>query len=351
MTDSVSAVRAALATVQDPDLHRDLVALGMIRNLTVLDDLASFDLVLTTGACPVKQQLEDQCVAAAKSVAGITRVEVRVSAEVPQGKGASLPGVRNLIGIGSGKGGVGKSTVTVNLACALAASGARVGVLDADIYGPSIPTMMGVRQQPEVVDKKLVPPVAHGVALMSMGFIIERDQAVVWRGPMVTGALKQFLSDVAWGELDYLLVDLPPGTGDIPISLAQTAPLRGAVVVSTPQAVALDDARRAVAMFAKVNVPVLGIVENMADFICPACGHSEPIFGHGGAESEARRLGLPFLGRIPLEPGVRISGDDGVPVVVAQPDSRSAAAFQRIAQAVAARISVEALAGSPEKTG
>jgi ATP-binding protein involved in chromosome partitioning len=344
MTDTLAAVRAALSTVQDPDLHQDLVSLNMIRNLRIEDGVARFDLVLTTGACPVKQQLEDQCVAAARSVPGVARVEVTTSAEVPKGHAmASLPGVRHLVGIGSGKGGVGKSTVTVNLACALAATGARVGILDADIYGPSIPTMMGVHRQPEVVDKKLIPPVAHGVSLMSMGFIVERHQAVVWRGPMVVGALKQFLNDVTWGELDYLLVDLPPGTGDIQISLAQSAPLLGAVVVSTPQAVALDDARRAVSMFAKVEVPVLGIVENMSDFICPQCGHAEPIFGRGGAEREAADLGVPFLGRLPLEPGIRICGDEGAPVVAARPDSRSAAAFRSLAQTVAARISTVAL--------
>jgi ATP-binding protein involved in chromosome partitioning len=344
MPDTVAAVRAALATVIDPDLHRDLVSLNMVRNIVVAEGVAAFDLVLTTNACPVKQQLEDQCRAAAISVAGVTRAVITVSAEVPVHAGrAALPGIRHLVGIGSGKGGVGKSTVTANLACALAAAGARVGILDADIYGPSMPTMLGVHRQPEIVDKKMVPVRAHGIQVMSMGFIVERSQAVVWRGPMVVGAIKQFLTDVAWGELDYLLIDLPPGTGDIQITLAQSAPLTGAVVVSTPQAVALDDARRAVAMFAKVSVPMLGIVENMSDFICPSCGRHEAIFGHGGAEREAADLGVPFLGRLPLEPAVRICGDGGTPVVALHPGSASAVAFRGLAERVAARISTVAL--------
>jgi ATP-binding protein involved in chromosome partitioning len=347
----------ALRVVQDPDLHKDLVTLNMIREVTVADGLARFALVLTTGACPVKQQLEDQCRAAALGVDGIVRVEITVSAEVPKGAmGATLPGVRHIIGVGSGKGGVGKSTVTVNLACVLAQSGARVGLLDADIYGPSVPTMMGVKGQPQIetvenssggASRKMVPLVAHGVKLMSMGFIISDQEAVVWRGPMAQGALKQFLTDVAWGDLDYLLVDLPPGTGDIQMTLASAVPLAGTVIVSTPQAVALLDARRSVAMFRKVSAPVFGIVENMSGFVCPKCGHHEPIFGAGGAAEEAAALDLPFLGAIPLEPGVRAAGDDGVPVVISHPESLSAKALTAVAQRVAARASVAAMSAAP----
>jgi ATP-binding protein involved in chromosome partitioning len=348
MTDPVAAVRAALATVQDPDLHRDLVALNMIRELRIADGVASFSLVLTTGACPVKKQLEDQCRVAALSVPGITRADILVTAEVPQGADGknTLPGVRKVIAVGSGKGGVGKSTVAVNLAVSLAQAGARVGLLDADIYGPSVPTMMGIHRQPLVVDKKLVPVEAHGIKLISIGFLVEQRQAMVWRGPMVVGALKQFLTDVAWGELDYLLIDLPPGTGDVQLTLAQNAPLAGAVVVSTPQAVALADVRRSVSMFEKVGVTVFGIVENMSEFVCPRCGHVEPIFGVGGAEREAGVMGLPFLGRVPLEPGVREAGDAGTPIVAARPDSASARAFRSIAERVAQRVSISALTSS-----
>ncbi len=345
MSDLKAQVLQALGTVQDPDLHKDLVTLKMIRNVEVRDGVARFALVLTTGACPVKQQLEDQCRAAATSVVGVTRAEIEVTAEVPKGLSMSdiLPGVSHIIGIGSGKGGVGKSTVTVNLACSLAARGARVGLLDADIYGPSIPTMMGINRQPFVVNKRLVPIDHHGVKLISMGFLLDERQPVVWRGPMIVGALKQFITDVDWGELDYLLVDLPPGTGDIQLTLAQTVPMAGAVIVSTPQAVALLDARRSAAMFTKVNVPIFGVVENMSEFVCPQCGHVEPIFGTGGAEREAAELAVPFLGAIPLEPAVRAGGDDGIPIVISAPESRSAKAFNAVAERVAQRASILAL--------
>mgnify|MGYP002380953366 CR=1 FL=1 len=349
--DLVTQVRTALATVQDPDLKKDLVSLNMIRDLVVVDGVARFRLVLTTGACPVKKQLEDQCRAAATGVAGVTAAEISVEAEVPKGRGGGdlIPGVRHVIGVGSGKGGVGKSTVAANLACALAASGSRVGLLDADIHGPSMPTMMGVCKEPFVTNKKLIPLEAHGVKVISMGFLVPQDQAVIWRGPMVVGALRQFLSDVLWGELDYLVIDLPPGTGDVQLSLAQNAKLAGAVVVTTPQTVALDDARRSVAMFAKVEIPILGIVENMSQFVCPACGHVEDIFDVGGGERYARELTVPFLGAIPLEPGIRRAGDRGTPAVVAHPDSKSAAAFRAVASQVAAQVSVRAMTPPPAR--
>ncbi len=345
MTDLVDQVRAALATVQDPDLHKDLVTLNMIRDLTVSGGTATFRLVLTTGACPVKKELEDRCRSAATSVAGVSHADIKVEAEVPKGLGNNelIPGVRHVVGVGSGKGGVGKSTVAANLACALAATGARVGLLDADIYGPSVPTMMGVCKEPFVTNKKMIPLEAHGIKLISMGFLVPPEQAVIWRGPMVVSALRQFLGDVLWGELDYLIIDLPPGTGDVQISLAQNARLAGAVVVTTPQTVALDDARRSVAMFQKTNVPVLGIVENMSQFVCPVCGHIEDIFDAGGGERYARELGLPFLGAIPLEPGIRRAGDTGTPAVLAAPNSTSAAAFRTLAGRVAAELSKAAL--------
>lgn len=350
MNNLIAQVRFALSTVQDPDLHRDLVSLDMIRDLTVEDGVARFRLVLTTAACPVKQQLEDQCRAAAALVAGIRAVEVTVSAEVPKGLSMAdtLPGVRHIIAVASGKGGVGKSTVAVNLACALAQTGARVGLMDADIYGPSIPTMMGINRKPDISDKKLLPVENHGIGMISMGFLIEERQAVIWRGPMLVSALKQFVSDVAWGELDYLVIDLPPGTGDVQITISQIMPIAGAVVVSTPQAVALADVRRAVSMFEKVKVPIFGIVENMAEYICPQCGHVEAIFGKGGAEIEATALGVPFLGRIPLEPAVRVQGDLGVPVVVSHPESRSGIAFRLLAQRVAQQVSMAALGGGTD---
>ncbi|MEK7413904.1 MAG: Mrp/NBP35 family ATP-binding protein [Planctomycetota bacterium] len=342
---TIDLLRTALNTVQDPDLFKGLVDLNMVRNLRIDGSVASFDLVLTTGACPAKKQLEDESRAAALTVPGVREAKITISAEVPLAKTKTdlIPGVRHVIAVGSGKGGVGKSTVTVNLACALAQLGARVGLIDADIHGPSVPMMLGHDQQPNIVDKKLVPPIAHGVRFISMGLLIPEGQAVVWRGPMLQGALRQFFADVSWGELDYLLIDLPPGTGDVQISLASLVSLAGAVIVSTPQSVALLDARRAVTMFNKVNVPILGVVENMSDFVCPECGHVSPIFGHGGAEAEAKIIGAPFLGRIPLEPAVRACGDEGEPIVVRAPHSLSGQAFRAVAGAVAARASTLAL--------
>jgi ATP-binding protein involved in chromosome partitioning len=346
MSDLVSQVRTALSRVQDPDLHRDLVSLNMIRDLVVDSGVARFKLVLTTGACPVKKELEDQCRAAALSVAGITRAEIAVSAEVPKSAANNqiLPNVRHIIAVGSGKGGVGKSTVTANLAVALAKAGAAVGLIDADIHGPSIPTMMGVNHEPFVINKKMVPLESHGVKIISMGFLVNEKEAVIWRGPMIVAALRQFITDVNWGELDYLLVDLPPGTGDIQLTLAQTVPVAGAVVVTTPQTVALLDAKRSVAMFQKTNVPVFGIIENMSEYICPQCGHHEAIFDSGGGERYAAELGVPFLGGIPLEPSIRAAGDAGTPVVLAKPNSSSAAAFRSAAEKVAQRASIAALA-------
>ena len=350
MSDQTEAVRQALSTVIDPDLKKDLVTLNMIRELSIEDGgVATFTLVLTTAACPVKAELEDQCKQAALSVDGITSVNLTTTAEPRQAPQLAdvLPGVGQVIAVASGKGGVGKSTVTANLACALAARGARVGLMDADIYGPSTPKMMGIQQEPFVSDKKIVPVVNHGVRMISMGFLVDEESAMVWRGPMLQGAIRQFVTDVKWGNLDYLLVDLPPGTGDIQMTLAQTVPISGAVVVTTPQTIALLDARRGVTMFKKLNVPVIGLVENMSQYICPSCGHTEAIFGVDGGKNYAEENEIPFLGAIPLEPGVRQAGDEGTPIVVAEPDSRSGQAFTELADNVIRRASINAANPQP----
>jgi ATP-binding protein involved in chromosome partitioning len=352
MDNAVVALRTALARVIDPDLGRDLVTLDMVRDLAIDDGTARFRLVLTTPACPLRAELERQCRAAALSVPGITAVEIAVSAETPAGRAGHtpLPGVRHIIAVASGKGGVGKSTVAVNLACALAATGLRVGLLDADIHGPSIPTMLGITDRGLSSDgKAIIPATAHGLRVVSLGLMIGRDDAVIWRGPMLLNALRQFLADTAWGELDHLVVDLPPGTGDVPLTLAQTVPVAGAVIVTTPQDVALADVRRGIAMFAKLEVPVFGVVENMRGFICPACGHREDVFGNGGGERCAAEFGVPFLGAVPLEPAICATGDAGTPVVLAHPESASAQAFRVIAGRIAQQASIAAWADLPRK--
>jgi ATP-binding protein involved in chromosome partitioning len=347
---TTDAVLDALRTVQDPDLKRDLVTLGMIEDLAVGDGSARFTLVLTTSACPLKDQIEAEVRAAVLGVPGIERVEFRTISRVrkprdPMSERRALPGVAQVIAVGSGKGGVGKSTVAVNLAVALAATGARVGLLDGDIYGPNLPRMLGVRRQPAVRENRIVPIEAHGVKFMSIGLLTQQGEAVVWRGPMLHGVIRQFLNDVEWGELDYLIVDLPPGTGDVQLSLIQTTFVAGAVVVTTPSVVAIEDAVKAVDMFAKLKVPVLGVVENMSYFVCPDCGARHAIFGAGTAEERALALGLPFLGAVPLHPDVRAAGDEGRPIVVSQPDGEYAAALRRIAGALAQRASIQAAAG------
>ncbi len=345
MSELAAKVRDALSTVEDPDLHKDLVTLNMIRDLKVEGSKAIFTLVLTTSACPLKAEIEDNCRNAVLGVDGIDDIDMTTTAETPKPFGGKeiLTEVSHIIAVSSGKGGVGKSTVTTNLACALAASGNKVGLMDADIYGPSIPTMMGIQQQPFVSNKKMIPIEAHGIHLMSIGFLVEDNQAMIWRGPMLQGAIRQFLTDVEWGELDYLLIDLPPGTGDVQLTITQSVPLSGAVVVTTPQNVALADARRGVALFDKMETKVLGIIENMSQFICPKCGHEERIFGDGGGERFAAESQVPLLGQIPLEPAVREAGDEGSPIVLAQPDSASAKAFMALAGSVAQQASIEAL--------
>lgn len=334
------AVMTALGTVIEPELHRDLVTLNMVRDLEVGEDgTARFTIVLTTPACPLKDVIFQRAHEAVTQVDGITDIEVKWDANVPAGGRAfgqmQLP-MRNIIAVSSGKGGVGKSTVSVNLAAALAQSGARVGLMDADILGPNIPKMVGLgfAQPPITPDKKLIPYEVFGVKVMSMGFLADPNTPMIWRGPMLHSAIRQFFNDVAWGELDYLVVDLPPGTGDAQLSLAQSVPLTGAIIVTQPQSVAVDDARRGLAMFEKLNVPIVGVVENM----------SGELFGEGGGEQLAAEREVPFLGRIPLEASVREGGDSGHPVVADDPDSPAGQAFHAVAQAIAARISVMVLA-------
>ncbi len=347
-SDSVLEV---LRPVQDPELQKSLVDLNMIRNVAIADGTVSFTLVLTTPACPLREFIVEDCEKAVRTLPGVETVKVDVTAETPQQKAlpdrTGIDGIKNIIAVSSGKGGVGKSTVAVNLAVALAQMGSKVGLIDADIYGPNAPIMMGLADAQVVVNQGevLEPAFNHGVKLVSMGFLIDRDQPVIWRGPMLNGIIRQFLYQVAWGELDYLVVDLPPGTGDAQLTLAQAVPMAGAVIVSTPQAVAISDARRGLKMFQQLQVPVLGIVENMSVFIPPdAPDKRYDIFGSGGGELLSKELGLPVLGCIPLEMAVREGGDAGIPIVVQHPDSESAKALRAMAQQVAAKVSMAALA-------
>jgi ATP-binding protein involved in chromosome partitioning len=343
-------VLQALRGVIDPDLRRDVVSLNMIRDVTIDGDAVAFRFVLTTPACPVRGDMERAAHEAVSQLPGVRQVDIKMEADVPR-RGAQqanlLPGVRSIVAVASGKGGVGKSTVSVNLAIALAETGARVGLLDADIYGPNIPQMMGARTAPRVVNDRLQPVETFGVKIMSIGFLVRPSEAMIMRGPMASGALQQLMRDVDWGELDYLLVDMPPGTGDIALTLAQSTAPSGAVIVCTPQDVALADAVRAAAMFTRVNVPVLGIVENMSYFVCPNCNHRSDIFSHGGAARQAERMKTPFLGEVPLETDIRVGGDEGYPVMVARPQSPVAEAFRTIAGALAANISTRQFRSLP----
>ena len=354
MTLDVPSILQVLRPVQDPELQKSLVELNMIRNVAVNDGDVNFTLVLTTPACPLREFIVEDCEKAVRTLPGVKSVNVEVTAETPQQK--SLPdrqgidGVKNIIAVSSGKGGVGKSTVAVNLAVALAQVGAKVGLIDADIYGPNAPTMLGLESANVVVQQGaqgevLEPAFNHGVKMVSMGFLIDRDQPVIWRGPMLNGVIRQFLYQVTWGELDYLVVDLPPGTGDAQLTLAQAVPMAGAVIVTTPQNVALSDARRGLKMFQQLNVPVIGIVENMSYFIPPDMPDKQyDIFGSGGGEKAAAELGVPLIGCVPLEMDVREGGDRGLPIVVKHPESASAKALVDIAKSVAGKVSVAALA-------
>ncbi len=339
------AVLAALSKVQEPELHRDLVTLGMIKDLAIQDGRVTFSVELTTPACPLRGRIEREARQAVEAVAGVTEVQVKLTANVPgdgQARGLIDRPIRNAIAVASGKGGVGKTTVAVNLAAVLARSGARVGLLDADIYGPNVPVMMGLESMPAPVNGKMIPAEAYGVKVMSIAFLVQPGQPLIWRGPMLHSAIRQFIADVNWGELDYLVVDLPPGTGDAQLSLAQTLPLSGGVIVTLPQRVSLEDARRGLEMFRAMQVPILGVVENMSYLELPD-GSRMDIFGQGGGESLAKDAGVPFIGGIPMDAVVREAGDSGLPVVLGRPDSPVGRALIAMAEDVAARVSVQAM--------
>lgn len=352
MVPTRDQILKALSACIEPELHKDIVSLGMVQNLSIESGKVSFDYVLTTPACPLKGMMELEAKEAVQKVPGVTMVNIRMTASVKKDLRLEriMPlGVKNIIAVGSGKGGVGKSTVACNLAVALALDGAKVGLLDADVYGPNQPQMMGVSDfEPQTgPGNKIDPAEGYGVKIMSMGFLMEPDAPVIWRGPMLHGAITQFLKDVRWGDLDYLVVDLPPGTGDVQLSLAQSVPLMGAVIVTTPQTIALSDVKKAMAMLQKLNVPILGVIENMSEFVCPHCKKKSEIFSHGGAESLSRKYGVPMLGRVPLDPTVCETGETGKPVCASHPDSAPAKALREAARQVAAAVSVRAAASKP----
>src|SRR5574341_1909707 len=336
---------AKLQTIEDPELHKDIVSMGMIKDLAINDGKVGFTLELTTPACPFNSEIEES-VRNSMMDLGIKDLDLKVTARVMEGRSISmdelLPGVKNILAIASGKGGVGKTTVSVNLALALAKTGAKVGLLDADIYGPSVPLMLGMgKAAMEVENNKLQPAESHGIKVVSFGFFAEQEhQAAIYRGPIISGIVKQFLVDTNWSDLDYLIVDLPPGTGDIPLTLAQTIPITGILVVTTPQDVASNVAVKAIGMFNKLNVPIIGVVENMSYFICPNCDTNHHIFGKGGAKKICEKYNLQFLGEIPLNPGIMEGSDTGKPVLVTDPNSPHGAAFMAAAKNVAARCSI-----------
>ena len=345
---SEQSVLDALKNIIDPDLHKDIVTLGFVKDLEIAGGAVSFRIVLTTPACPVKEAFEIEAKELVGAIAGVSSVKVIMDAEVPKGRGVAnnvaVPGVKNIVAVSSGKGGVGKSTVAVNLAVSLALDGAKVGLMDADVYGPNVPLMLGVSlRQPEVYQNQIIPIEAHGVKMISMALLAPPDKPMVLRGPMLHGIVRQFLTDVNWGALDYLVVDMPPGTGDVQLSLAQLVPVQGAVLVTTPQKVSLADVLRAMKMFEQVSVPVLGLIENMSYFVAPDTGNRYDIFGAGGGAEFADKYAIPFLGEVPLGIEVREAGDKGVPVVIANPDSPQAKAFRKVAEEVARQISIEAM--------
>lgn len=341
-------VLAALGTVREPQAGKDLVSLGAIRDVAVQDGTVCFTVALAPPAWLERERIETACRAAVAGLAGVKAVEIRRGVSVAAGRPVTgkiaIDGVKHVVAVASGKGGVGKSTVAVNLAVALGQFGAEAGLLDADIYGPSIPVMMGINRMPESAGNRIQPLEQHGVRLMSLGFLLPPGSApVIWRGPMVAGAIQQFLREVDWGTLDYLLVDLPPGTGDAQLTLCQQIPLSGVVVVMTPQDLAVGIAAKALAMFRQLKVPVLGILENMSSFLCPHCGTPSAIFKQGGGRKASARLGVPFLGEIPLDPAVCQTGDQGEPIVAKQPESMVADAFRQASAAMVGQIREEAL--------
>jgi ATP-binding protein involved in chromosome partitioning len=343
----------ALSNIKDPDLHRDIVSLGFVKKVDITDNRVSVEIQLTTPACPVRDEMRNQAANEIKKLGFAGEININMTSSVSthsnQVREQILPGVKNTIAIASGKGGVGKSTVAVNLATALAKDGAKVGIVDADVYGPSLPLMLGVTEKPETerIDEKrfkIFPVEKFGIKMMSIGFLVDTETPMIWRGPMASGAVKQFLTDVVWRDLDYMIFDLPPGTGDVQLTLVQTIPLTGAVIVTTPQDVSLADVRRGVRMFQKVNVPILGVIENMSYFVCSHCGHREEIFSHGGGKATAEKFGVPFLGEVPIYTPIRVGGDTGKPIVIMEPESGQAQIIQAIARRLAAQISINNLA-------
>ncbi|MGI8671378.1 MAG: Mrp/NBP35 family ATP-binding protein [Luteitalea sp.] len=350
---STAEILDALRVVQDPDLRRDIVALDFVKQVGVAaDGRVSFAIELTTPACPVKDLLREQARAAVAALSGVTSVDIEMTSSVRSsgvagGQRQPIRGVKNVVAVGAGKGGVGKTTMAVNLAISLARRGSRVGLLDADIYGPNVPIMLGVQAQLETDGKRIVPIEKHGLFTVSMGFLTNDGDAVIWRGPMLHGVLRQFLQDVAWPSLDYLIVDMPPGTGDVALSLSQHVAVTGAVVVTTPQTVSVADSQRAIAMYRKLNIPVLGVVENMSYYTCPSCSHESDLFGRGGGQRLAEQLEVPFLGAVPISEPVRSGGDIGMPIVLSSPDSPAARAITSVAEQIAAQVSIQAFRTIP----
>lgn len=349
----MSRILEALRRVPEPELNKDIVTLNMVKDVTVTGSSVSLTFVLTTPACPLKEEIEKSIRNELLKLDGVESVQIKMEASVPQVRDMQghegIPGVKNIVAIASGKGGVGKTTVAVNIAVALARLGAAVGLMDSDIYGPNVPRMMGIQESPQATGERIQPLESFGVRLMSMGFLNPGDRPLVWRGPMLHSVIQQFLRKVDWGELDYLILDLPPGTGDVQLSLTQSVPLSGGVVVTTPSDVALEDARKAIGMFRQVKVEVLGIVENMSYFVCPHCSERIEIFSHGGGQKTSEQFQVPFLGEIALHQEIRTGGDCGSPLAARGPESPEAAVFYEIAKRVAARVSVLNLTASPEQ--
>jgi ATP-binding protein involved in chromosome partitioning len=342
----------ALATVNDPDLHKDVVTLGFVKNVSIDGGAVAVTIELTTPACPAKDQMKQQAREAIMRVIGVTQVDVTMTAQVRAAASldlnkAPIPGVKNVIAVGAGKGGVGKTTVAVNVALALAKTGSRVGIIDGDIYGPNVPIMLGVRSQLGSDGEKIVPAEKYDLQVVSMGFLATDDAPVIWRGPMLHGVIRQFFREVRWNDLDYLVIDLPPGTGDVVLSLSQTVNVAGAIVVTTPQQVSLADTRRAIAMYRKLEIPILGLIENMSHFVCPSCSHESDIFGSGGGERLAAEMDVPFLGRVPISEPLRVGGDTGLPIVIGDPSSAAAIAFVSAAERAAAQVSIRTFGKAP----
>ncbi len=347
MAITVEIVRTALSQIVDSDLKIDIVSLGFVKQLAIDGDRVAFTLELATHAFSPRDRLHEQARAIVAALPGVAAVDITMttrvrSATAPERGGPPLPGVKNVIAVGAGKGGVGKTTVSVNLALALTKAGARVGVLDGDIYGPNVPLMLGLQAELSTDGRQIRPAEKYGLQVVSLAFMTGDDQAVIWRGPMVHGAIQQFFRDVGWRDLDYLIIDMPPGTGDVALSLSQTVPVAGAVVVTTPQQVSLADSRRAVRMYQKLNIPTLGIVENMSYYACPNCHHDSDIFGFGGGEQMATSLNVPFLGRLPIYQPISLGSDRGIPIVIAEPDSAASRSFVQVAERVGTQVAINA---------